>query len=362
MVEFDALNTSIRYARAVDGVSIAYWSIGAGSALIIMPTLLSHIEYEWQTRRRYLYEHLSEKHQLIRYDGRGRGLSDRNPEDVSLEAQASDLAAVVAALGLERFAILAQSHAGPIAVEIARQKPEEVSGLILFHSYARAKDHFDSPQVQAIEPLRNVDWMLYTMTATHARSGWARGQDALDSAALLRASLSPEMHERLTEVFKCANVSASLPEVKAPTLVLHRRDFELVSASASTFMASQIPFARFAHVKGSSNSIHIDEDDEALAEVQAFLDAIDPRSVDAGSRAVRVLKNSALTDREIEAIRLVALGRHNKEIASLMGVSIHTVERHIANAYAKIDAHSRAEAAGYAFLHGILTREQHSTT
>ena len=74
MLDFRALNTSIRYARAADGVSIAYWSIGPGPPLILMPTLLSHVEFEWQTRRRYLYEHLAENHQLIpRYDGRGLG-------------------------------------------------------------------------------------------------------------------------------------------------------------------------------------------------------------------------------------------------------------------------------------------------
>ena len=81
---------------------------------------------------------------------------------------------------------------------------------------------------------------------------------------LPRASLSPEMHKQLTDVYRTSDVSDLLLEVQSPTLVLHRRDFELVSPTTSTYMASRIPLARFALVKGSSNSIHLDEDDEAL--------------------------------------------------------------------------------------------------
>ena len=57
--------------------------------------------------------------------------------DVSFRGQLLDLEAVVQALGLQSFAILAQSHAGPLAIQFARDNPEVVSGLILFHSYAR---------------------------------------------------------------------------------------------------------------------------------------------------------------------------------------------------------------------------------
>jgi pimeloyl-ACP methyl ester carboxylesterase/DNA-binding CsgD family transcriptional regulator len=354
MLESRIVNTSIRYARAADGVSIAYWSLGAGPALVVMPTLMSHIEFEWQTRRRHLYEHLSEDHQLVRFDGRGRGLSDRNPLDVSIDAQLLDLEAVTEAMGLHEFALLAQSHAGPVAIEFAKRHPDAVTGLILFHSYARASDHFDSPQVQALEPLREKDWMLYTMTSAHARMGWSRPDDARDSAALLRASLSPEMHRQLTDIYSEVDVSESLQGIRAPTLVLHRKDFELVSPTASTFMASRIPFARFALVKGSSNSIHLDEDDEALVEVQAFLRSVMPMSSDKLAYPNKTNRSAELTDREIETLRLLAQGRHNKEIAHALGLSIHTVERHIANAYAKIDAHSRAEAAGYAIRNGLM--------
>jgi DNA-binding CsgD family transcriptional regulator len=54
-----------------------------------------------------------------------------------------------------------------------------------------------------------------------------------------------------------------------------------------------------------------------------------------------------LTAREAEILRLVALGKTNKEIATDLVISVHTVERHVQNAYRKISARNRAEASTY---------------
>jgi DNA-binding CsgD family transcriptional regulator len=54
-----------------------------------------------------------------------------------------------------------------------------------------------------------------------------------------------------------------------------------------------------------------------------------------------------LTAREVEVLRLLAAGQTNAEIAATLVISVHTVERHLANAYRKIGARNRAEAAVY---------------
>jgi DNA-binding CsgD family transcriptional regulator len=54
-----------------------------------------------------------------------------------------------------------------------------------------------------------------------------------------------------------------------------------------------------------------------------------------------------LTGREAEILRAIALGKTNKEIATEFVISVHTVERHVQNAYRKIDARNRAEASTY---------------
>ena len=60
-----------------------------------------------------------------------------------------------------------------------------------------------------------------------------------------------------------------------------------------------------------------------------------------------------LTRREVEVLRLVAAGQSNREIAAALYLSPRTAERHVANIYLKIGAHSKAEAAAYALRHGL---------
>ena len=55
-----------------------------------------------------------------------------------------------------------------------------------------------------------------------------------------------------------------------------------------------------------------------------------------------------LSGREREILDAVLQGKHNREIAAALGLSVRTVERHIHNLYRKIDARGRADATAYA--------------
>jgi DNA-binding CsgD family transcriptional regulator len=57
---------------------------------------------------------------------------------------------------------------------------------------------------------------------------------------------------------------------------------------------------------------------------------------------------AGLTGREAEILRLLAEGRTNREIAATLVLSVHTIERHLANAYRKIGARNRADATAFA--------------
>jgi non-specific serine/threonine protein kinase len=61
-----------------------------------------------------------------------------------------------------------------------------------------------------------------------------------------------------------------------------------------------------------------------------------------------------LTARELEILRLLADGKSNSAVAAELVLSVYTVERHVANIYAKIGVHSRVEATAYAFRHGLV--------
>jgi ATP/maltotriose-dependent transcriptional regulator MalT len=61
-----------------------------------------------------------------------------------------------------------------------------------------------------------------------------------------------------------------------------------------------------------------------------------------------------LSERELEVLRLVAAGKSNREIASTLVISEHTVARHLQNMYAKLGLSSRAAATAFAFEHELV--------
>jgi DNA-binding CsgD family transcriptional regulator len=65
----------------------------------------------------------------------------------------------------------------------------------------------------------------------------------------------------------------------------------------------------------------------------------------------------ALSDREIEVVRLLMFGLRNKEVASCLFVSPNTVKTHLAHIYGKLGVHTRTEAVARALQFGLLADE-----
>jgi DNA-binding CsgD family transcriptional regulator len=63
---------------------------------------------------------------------------------------------------------------------------------------------------------------------------------------------------------------------------------------------------------------------------------------------------NGLTDREVEVLRVVALGKSNAEAGVILGISARTVQNHLASAYAKLGVESRGGAALFMMEHGLL--------
>ena len=68
----------------------------------------------------------------------------------------------------------------------------------------------------------------------------------------------------------------------------------------------------------------------------------------------RTTDSHGLSRRELEVLRLVASGKSNREIASALVISEHTVARHVQNIFAKLGLSSRAAATAFAFEHGLV--------
>jgi class 3 adenylate cyclase len=262
----------IQYAKTADGVSIAFWTLGEGMPLVHMPLIFSHIQLEWQIPEcRRWYERLAEKRKLVRYDIRGEGLSERNVTDYSLDATVADVEAVVDRLGLEKFALLAPLHSGPVAIAYAARHPERVSHLLLWCAYARPSDWSANPQVQSVRASMATDWAFFAEAVAHTVLGWSAGEPARRYAALIRESITPEFLQGVViPAINEWNVTPLLPQVRSPTLVLDRPQFGS-DVDMARGLASRIPDARLALLEGESGAPYLGDMEAVLTAIDEFL-------------------------------------------------------------------------------------------
>jgi len=263
------MEPSIQYAKTTDGVSIAFCTLGVGMPLVHMPLAFSHVQMEWRfAEYRHWYERLAEGRMLIRYDGRGNGLSQRDVSDYSLHALSLDLEAVVNRLDLERFALLGVGNYGPVAIAYAAHNPERVSHLVLWCSWARTLDTA-SPQFRGIRRLLDIDWELYTETVAHTVLGWSAGEPARRQAALSRDSVTQQAAQAFFAANRDFDVIGLLPQVRSPTLVLHRGTW--LSVDVARDLAAQIGDARLVLLEGESGVPYLGDMEAVLQAIDEFL-------------------------------------------------------------------------------------------
>jgi pimeloyl-ACP methyl ester carboxylesterase len=253
---------NIRYARAPDGVHLAYTLTGEGAPLVRAPLWMSHLEHDWKTSVwSGLLSALAEAHALLRYDGRGMGLSDRDVP-ISFAAAVDDLEAVVDAAGLERFALLGISQGVAVSLAFAARRPERVSKLVLAGGYARGGLVCSPERAAALEA-----------TKTLVRDGWGRDNPAFrqiftslgfpeataaqmhELNELQRLSASGEAAARIMDMQAHIDVTAELARICCPTLVLHSRDDAWIPAERSREIAREVAGARFREIAGANHVV-----------------------------------------------------------------------------------------------------------
>ena len=263
--------TDVRYCTTEDGVRIAYSVEGSGPPLVICPYFLESFALEhpipaWLK----MLEDIGEGRQVLRYDARGTGLSQRDDVDISLEGRVRDLSAVVAAAGLERFDLLGWLTSGVVAIEFAARYPEMVQRLVLYAAFATDDDAMPRENRSGMAALCRSNWTIGSQTIVDLSLREVEPALAVGLAKALRQSTSGDFVARRLEAYY--DVTDSLPLVKAPTLVLHRMNDTLVPFSASQKLASGIPNARLAPLPGSNNYPALEDVDSVVDAILSFLD------------------------------------------------------------------------------------------
>jgi DNA-binding NarL/FixJ family response regulator len=139
------------------------------------------------------------------------------------------------------------------------------------------------------------------------------------------------------------------PHVSIVALTRHDDDTyldELLRAGASGYVLKQSAPVEFLQAI------------RAVAAGGIYLDpAMTPRVADgllARHAEIASQPRTALTERESEVLRLLAIGHSNKEIAAQLAISVKTVEVHKANAMRKLGLTGRVDLIRYGVLQGWL--------
>ncbi len=267
------MNPTIQYVRTADGVAIAFWTFNEGPPLVYVPiTPFSHIQMEWQIPEcRHWYQSLAGRRQLIRYDGRGCGLSEREVSDFSLEAQLLDLEGVVEELRLDKFALFAASDGSMTAIAYAARHPERVSHLLLWSPWARRKDVSDSPEARSLKALMEQDWTIYTDTVARVLLGWSAEEAARTFAAFYRECTTAEAVRALAAAAYETDVSPLLPQLLCPTLIVYRSRIPGVGVPVVRDLAARIPNARLVLLEGSSPLPFLEDMQSVVRAIHDFL-------------------------------------------------------------------------------------------
>jgi len=276
----------IRYAKSADGTSIAYWSIGEGRPLVYLPTMpWSHIEREWVIpgwRRRY--ERLAAGRRLVHYDPRGFGLSEPRPVATTAAAHADDLQAVLDALAIEECDLFAAGDAGFAAIEFCARGTNRVRKMILWGAYANRDPLLNSPKIKSLHALWDEDWTQYTQLAVRTILGWKHEDLANQLAAFYRAAASPESLRNVVGALYGVDLSALLPEIHVPTLVVALEDCWIDVREEARRLAAGLPNSELRSVRGETIAFDFWEDEDAVVTlVNEFLGGGSPDALATGA-------------------------------------------------------------------------------
>lgn len=142
-------------------------------------------------------------------------------------------------------------------------------------------------------------------------------------------------------------LKAELPEVQVVMLTVSQEDaslFEALKAGARGYLLKSLTSDEFLDLLEGLTRGEAPLPRTMAAKLIAGI----ARQPDDGGRVA-----DALTEREIELLRLVALGLPNKVIGRRLGVSENTVKYHMKNVLQKLGLHNRAAAAAYAVRSGL---------
>ena len=256
----------------INGVDIAYDEAGSGP-----PLLLIHAGIVDRRMWDDVMPAFAARYRVIRLDLRGYG---DTPLPSGEFVYAADLAALLAALGVERASIVAMSVGGHIALDLAIAHPELVDRLVIVASGIDGWEH--SAGMRALWDEEEAAWDRGDLDEV----AWVNVRGWLDGPSRGPGDVDAALRQRVFEMQRKAldydsddakggwlveSRRARLADVAAPTLVLVGELDQPDFGEIARFLAGAIPDARFAELPGVAHLPPMEDPDGFSHVVLDFL-------------------------------------------------------------------------------------------
>src|SRR5215207_9302862 len=325
-------------AHLEDGGKVEYALTGSGPLLLVVPGWLSHLELGWSIpAERTFHQALSSGRTLVRYDRRGCGLSDPYEGLRTMGLELAAIRAVTESVGATTFDLFGWSLGAPVAAQWAAERPETVSRLVLYGGWATGSAIGDADSRRHVLGLLATHWGLGSDLLTDVFAPDADAATRRVLAEYQRAASSAATAAAMLRLAYDLDVRSALPQISAPTLVLHRREDRAAPLAGSRALADAIPGAELVVLEGRSHLPAMGDADALVDQVRRFL----------GLPRLRRAVPTSLTPRQSEVAALVAEGLTNRELAERLGISERSAESHLERIRLRLGFSSRSQVAAW---------------
>jgi 3-oxoadipate enol-lactonase len=246
-----------------------YWDEQGQGAPVLLIMGLGWTSAMWHRTRPILVDH-----RTVALDNRGVGRSDVPPGPYSIALMASDAAAVLDAVGIERAHIFGVSMGGMIAEEFALQYPERVDSLILGCT-AAGGPHAVPADSEVLEALfrrgLSPDEFAECMNPFIYHSCTPRERIEEDMALRRQSYPTDSGFKAQLAGIMGWEAYSRLPQIAARTLVVHGDSDRLIPPANGDLIAKRIRGAKFVLIPNAGHIFSTDQSAATHREVLAFL-------------------------------------------------------------------------------------------
>lgn len=214
---------------------------------------------------------LGDRYRILRYDERGQGLSDSPPGPYSIADHSGDLLALLDAVGWGPTLLCGLSIGGMIAMDASARRPGAVRGLVLADTadVIGPRSFWDARMRQVREGgleriAQPVMERWFGASFRRSRPAEARGW------ANLLAGASPDGYLGSCSALREADLSSSLPLIRAPALCVCGSEDLSTPPSSVKSLASRLPDAEYVEIEGAGHLSPVERPLEFARVLDAF--------------------------------------------------------------------------------------------